>query len=88
MKGTITAFRGTRRVKKGNQCIIQAEKVAKKEEAEKLVGKIVTWKTPSKKEPKEIKGKITAVHGGNGAVRVLFEKGMPGQSLGTEVKIE
>ncbi len=88
MKGTIASFRGTRRVKKGNQCIIHIDKIATKEDAEKLIGKTVIWTTPTKKETRTIKGKITAVHGRNGAVRALFEKGMPGQSLGKEVKIE
>ena len=36
---------------------------------------------------KEIKGKITKEHGSNGCVRVLFERGMPGQSIGTKLDI-
>ena len=40
------------------------------------------------KRKKEIKGKITAVRGRKGAVRVYFERGMPGQSVGAKVKIE
>ena len=35
-----------------------------------------------------IVGKITCTHGNKGAVRVVFDKGLPGQSLGQEVKIE
>jgi ribosomal protein L35AE/L33A len=56
------------------------------EEAEKVIGKTVTWKTPS---GKEIKGKISALHGRTGAVRAIFaEKGLPGQALGKKVQIE
>tara|TARA_Y100000310_G_scaffold343903_1_gene453813 strand:+ start:1867 stop:2061 length:195 start_codon:yes stop_codon:yes gene_type:complete len=62
--------------------IIQA--AASKEEAEKLVGKKVTWKSPA---GKELKGEIKATHGGKGAVRAIFETGMPGQCIGTKVTL-
>lgn len=88
MKGIISNFRGSKRTKKGNQCVVLAEKSEKREDAEKLVGKTVKWKTPCKTEERTITGKITSAHGNKGAARVLFEKGMPGQSLGTEVDIE
>ncbi len=87
MKARIASFRGSRRIRKGNQCIIIVDKVTTKEEAKQLVGKTVSWKT-SGKEPKTITGKVTAAHGNKGALRVLFEKGMPGQCLGTEVEIQ
>lgn len=52
-----------------------------------MVGKKVVWTTPSK-DKKTITGKISAAHGNKGCVRVIFEHGMPGQSLGTEAKVE
>lgn len=56
------------------------------EEAEKVIGKTVTWTSPS---GKEIKGKISALHGRKGNVRAIFsEKGLPGQSLGQKIKVE
>ena len=55
-----------------------------KEKAAKFVGKKVTWTSPA---GKEIKGEVRAAHGNSGALRVLFESGMPGQALGTKVKI-
>jgi ribosomal protein L35AE/L33A len=33
-------------------------------------------------------GKVAASHGNSGAVRVIFETGMPGQALGQKVKIQ
>jgi len=54
--------------------------------AEKMLGKSVEWKTPGKKV-KAIKGKITRVHGGKGKVVAQFEKGLPGQSMGTAVAV-
>lgn len=86
MMGTIIHFRGSRRRKKGNQMILLIENVDSKDKAKDLIGKGVTWTSPGKNK-KEIKGKITAAHGNKGCVRVYFEKGMPGQSIGEKVKI-
>ena len=56
------------------------------EEAEKFIGKIVTWTSPA---GTEIKGKISALHGRKGNVRAIFsDKGLPGQSLGQKIKVE
>jgi large subunit ribosomal protein L35Ae len=85
MEATIVNFRQGRHHVTPNQMILTVSGVENKEAAEKLVGKTVTWESPAKKQ---IKGKITAAHGNKGAVRVLFEKGMPGQSFGNKVKIE
>ena len=84
MEGKIVNYRLSKHTQKNNYMVILPDKCDKKEKAEKLVGKTVTWASP---KGTEIKGKITAAHGGKGAVRVLFERGMPGQSLGTKVKI-
>ena len=56
-----------------------------KVEATKLVGKEVIWKSPA---GKIIKGKIAASHGNKGAVRAIFEIGLPGQAVGTEVEVK
>jgi large subunit ribosomal protein L35Ae len=87
MEARISAFRGSFRRKSGNQMIIVVDTVTDKEKAKALVGKTVIWTSPGKSK-KQIKGKISAVHGGKGAVRAIFETGMPGQSLGEVVKIE
>ena len=60
------------------------EGVTSKEQAEKLLDKTAVWTTPS---GNKINGKVTKVHGRNGSVLVKFEKGLPGQSLGTEAEI-
>ena len=87
MEGTIVNFRMARHHTKGNHMIIMIEGVDSTEKAEKLVGKEVVWKTPGKKG-NEIKGKIASTHGNKGAVRVIFEKGMPGQAIGNKVIIK
>jgi len=67
--------------------VVLVDGVDSREKAQDLVGKQVTWTTPGK-EKRQIKGKVTSPHGNKGAVRVLFESGMPGQSVGNDVKVE
>ena len=85
MKGVIVNFRSSRHTQKGNHMIILVEGVESREKADALVGKQVVWTSPAKKE---IKGKVASAHGSKGVVRAIFETGMPGQAVGTEVKIE
>jgi large subunit ribosomal protein L35Ae len=83
MEGTIANYRQSRHTTKGNQVVIVIPDVDTKEKAKKLIGKKVIYNTGKK----EIKGEIRGSHGNKGAVRVLFETGMPGQSLTKKVKI-
>jgi large subunit ribosomal protein L35Ae len=85
MEGTISNFRLSRHLKSNNQMVVLVKGSDKKEKAQKLVGKKVVWASPA---GKEIKGEIRSSHGNKGAVRVLFETGMPGQAVGAKVKIE
>ena len=85
MKGVIVNFRGGKHTKYDNHMIIMISDVKNKEQAKKLIGKTVSWKSPA---GKEIKGKISNMHGNNGCVRAIFEKGMPGQSIAQKVEIE
>lgn len=85
MEATIASFRGSRRKRSHNHMIIKIEGIETREKAQGLVGKKVTWTSPGKKE---LKGTIRSAHGNKGAVRAIFETGMPGQCLGTETKIE
>lgn len=85
MEGQIVSFRRSRHVTSNNQMLVQFNDVNDTEAAKKLVGKTVLWNSPGKKQ---IKGEIRGPHGSKGVVRVLFETGMPGQALGTNVKVE
>lgn len=85
MEGIISSFRRGRHTQTTNQMIIVVKEIDKKENASGLVGKAVSWKSPA---GKEIKGKVSAAHGNKGAVRALFETGMPGQAIGCKVTIE
>ena len=84
-EGIIINYRRGRKTQKTNQMIIEFDGVDK-EKAKELVGKTVIYTTPGK-EQKVIKGQVTAAHGGKGAVRALFERGLPGQAIGDKVKL-
>ncbi len=84
MKGVIVNFRMARHHTRGNYMVVKPEGVSTRSEAEKLVGKKAVFKTET---GREIKGEVTAAHGNSGAVRVRFERGMPGQSISQKVEI-
>ena len=71
-------------MQKPNHMILKIEGYATRKKAESLVGKVVVWKSPA---GKEIKGNVVIAHGNSGAVRAIFERGMPGQALGSEVDV-
>ena len=84
MEGVIKNFKRARHHQTTNQMIVYINSVGNREEATKLVGKRVVWKSPA---GKEIKGEVRSAHGNSGAIRVLFETGMPGQAIGEKVII-
>ncbi|HPD82168.1 MAG TPA: 50S ribosomal protein L35ae [Candidatus Pacearchaeota archaeon] len=83
--GKIIQFRRGRKTITERHFLIEIEGVADKEKASKFVGKSVVWKSPA---GKEINGKIAATHGNKGVVRVIFEKGLPGQAITTKVEVK
>lgn len=78
-------FRRGRRTYKPRHFIIQVDGIDKREKAEKLVGKAVSWKSES---GKIINGKVASPHGNSGALRVIFERGLPGQAISQKVDIK
>jgi large subunit ribosomal protein L35Ae len=86
MEGIIINYRRGRKTQKTNQMIVMIPDVDK-DKALKLIGKEVIYVTAGKLK-KQIKGKISSTHGNKGAVRVLFEKGMPGQAIGAKVEVK
>lgn len=86
MQATIVSYRRGRHTQTDNQMILVVEGVSKRAEAEKLKGKSVEWVADGKKKT-SIKGSVQAPHGNKGAVRVLFERGMPGQALLSRVTL-
>lgn len=84
MRATIVNYRMSRHVQKHNHMVVTVEGLSSKDNTPEYIGKTVTWKSPA---GKEIKGKVTQSHGNKGALRVIFEKGMPGQAVGSKVEI-
>jgi large subunit ribosomal protein L35Ae len=85
MDARIVSYRRGKRTEYTNQYILTIDGVADKAEAVKHVGKKVVWKTPA---GNEVVGKITNTHGNGGALLARFDKGLPGQVLGSAVSIE
>ena len=85
VKGKVIQFRRGRHTVTERHFLIEVPGVSKKTDAEKFIGKEVEWKSPG---GKIIKGKIAACHGCKGVVRAIFEKGLPGQALTTDVEIK
>lgn len=84
MKGKVIQFRrGKKRIHERHFILDFGMK--NKEEAGKLAGKVVEWKSSA---GKIIRGKIAASHGNKGLVRAIFESGLPGQAVTSEVEIK
>lgn len=84
MKGIVVQFRRSRHRIKERHYLLDLG-LTSREEAKKMAGKEVVWKSPS---GKIIKGKISDAHGNKGLVRAIFEKGLPGQAITNEVEIK
>ena len=85
MEGVIVNFRVGMKTMSHNHMIVYVKSLKKRADAVKLVGKTVVFTTPAKNQ---IKGKVASAHGNSGALRVIFEKAMPGQAIGKKVTIE
>ena len=86
MKALVVQFRRGRKTYHPRHFLIDVG-ADSREKAEKFVGKEVIWTSPGK-DKKQIKGKVAAPHGNKGLVRAIFEKGLPGQAVATEVEVK
>jgi large subunit ribosomal protein L35Ae len=86
-KAVVVQFRRGRKTVKPKHFLLEVDGTDSKEKAEKFVGKSVSWKSTGK-EPKVITGKIASSHGNKGVLRAIFERGLPGQAIGSEVEIK
>jgi large subunit ribosomal protein L35Ae len=84
-KGIVVQFRRGNHTVHERHFLIEVSGIKSRQEAEKFVGKEVEWKSPA---GKIIKGKVSGPHGNNGVMRAIFEKGLPGQAITTEVEIK
>lgn len=84
-KARIIQFRRGRKTITERHFLIEIDGVSNKKDAEKFVGKEVVWTSPA---GKKINGKISGAHGNNGVVRAIFQIGLPGQAVTTNVEIK
>ena len=84
MKGIVVQFRRSRHRIHERHYLLDVG-LTKREDAKKMTGKIVEWKSPA---GKIIKGKVSDAHGNKGLVRAIFESGLPGQAITTEVELK
>ena len=84
MKGIVVQFRRSRKRIHERHCLLDLG-FQNRDEAKKVVGKIVSWKSPA---GKVISGKISDAHGNKGLVRAIFEFGLPGQAITNEVEVK
>ncbi len=82
-KGIVVQFRRGRKTIHEKHYLLDVG-ANSREEASKLKGKEVIWKSPA---GKIINGKISDAHGNKGLVRAIFEKGLPGQAITTEIEV-
>jgi large subunit ribosomal protein L35Ae len=81
--GTIVNYRIGIKTQKPKECLIQFAHVNSASLAGQLVNRKVVWKQGDIK----LIGKIAGSHGKKGVVKVKFQKGVPGQALGTTVEL-
>jgi large subunit ribosomal protein L35Ae len=81
--GRIMNYRIGIRTQMSRECLVQFTDVVSSAQAGHLIGRKIVWKG----EKKQLTGRIVGFHGKNGAVRVKFKRGVPGQALGTMVEL-
>ena len=81
--GTIVNYRIGIGTQKPKECLIQFAHVNSASLACQLINRKVVWKQGDIK----LIGKIAGSHGKKGVVKVKFQKGVPGQALGTTVEL-
>ena len=85
MKAKIIQFRRGRHTIHERHFLIEVAGVSNKKDAKKFIGKKVLWKSPA---GKIIRGKISSAHGNKGIVRAIFENGLPGQAITTDLEVK
>lgn len=81
--GRITNYRIGIRSQQSKECLIEFNTIDSASAAGKLLGQKVVWAHGKKTHT----GKIVGMHGRNGIVRVKFARPVPGQAIGTIVKL-
>jgi large subunit ribosomal protein L35Ae len=81
-EGVIVNYRIGRKTQRSKECLIRPLGLDPR-----AVGGLIGWKVSWPAEEPRIKGRVLSLHGRRGVLRVRFEKGIPGQALGSKVRI-
>ena len=81
--GVVTSYRRGPKTQQSRYLILLIHGVESKRDASKFIGRRVEYRLPRK----VLSGRIIRVHGKTGKVLVRFNKGPPGQILGSKVVI-
>ena len=81
-EGVVQNYRLGLKTQSSGECLIKVFELDPSM-AGSLVGRYVIWPTENPK----ILGRIISLHGRTGTLKVKFRRGLPGQALGTRVKI-
>jgi len=81
LRGVIVNYRTGPKAQRSKEYIVKFADV-KSNQAARFLGRKVAWPVGRR----TIRGKIVAVHGKNGLVRVRFRRGLPGQT-GIQIEI-
>jgi large subunit ribosomal protein L35Ae len=84
LKGVVISYRRGPGTQRSRECLIKFPNVKSRFEASKLIGRKIVW---SDGKSSTIAGVILSPHGKKGIVRARFRKGLPGQALGSLVRI-
>ena len=85
MEGIVNNYRRNRSRQYTRHVIISVPDVDSRDKATAFVGKKVIFTTQT---GKKIIGEVRSAHGNKGCIRALFERALPGQSLGTTVEVQ
>ena len=84
VKALFVNYVGGRHTQRNKQILVKIDQVGDENKVAKYIGRKVTWKSPS---GNTLTGKIMSVRGGNGVLKAIFRKGLPGQAIGKELNI-
>jgi len=81
--GIVVSYRIGIGTQKPKECLIHFTNINSASLACQLINRKVVWEQGDTK----FIGKISGSHGKKGVVKARFQKGLPGQALGTSVKL-
>jgi len=83
LNGVVVSCRRGPKTQRPKEFLIQFHGVKSVSEAAQLIGRKVAWPLGER----NCIGKVVALHGKKGLVRARFRKGLPGNALGSLVKM-